>query len=251
MLEKLEQVFEADIQAADGKIGRVRNAYFDDHSWVIRYLIVDTGHWLPGRKVLISPESVESLDVESGVIHLDLTCEKIENSPPIEADEPVSRRHERELSGHYLWTAYWDPSNLGGGGYVVAPMSRPDDEETSAEQARNARRDSRLRSAQEVKGYRIHAADGQIGHVQDFLFQTEGWVIRYLLVDTRNWLPGRKVLVSPAWVSDIDWSEAEVVIEMQREEIASSPEYPPRGPGREYEKKLHDHYDRPGYWQER
>jgi sporulation protein YlmC with PRC-barrel domain len=248
MLCRLEDILGRKIEAVDGRIGSARDVYFDDDRWIVRYLVVDTGHWLPGRKVLISPESVRPPEAQEEALHVELTCEKIQQSPPIESDEPVSRQHQRDLAGHYLWTPYWDPVVMGGGGYVAGPFSartRSDDQA----KVRRARRDSHLRSADEVKGYHIRAADGRIGHVEDFVIQCDEWVIRYLLVDTRNFLGGRKVLVSPAWIRQVDWEEAEVTVEMETDEIASSPEWKGgAGPDRAYEKRLHEHYGKDTYW---
>ncbi len=248
MLARLDDILEMHVEATDGRIGRSRDAYFDDDRWVIRYLVLDTGHWLPGRKVLISPQSLRIQDPDQDILHVQLSKEKIEQSPPIDSEQPVSRRHQRDLAGHYLWTPYWDPVILGGGGYVAGPMT-PEKEQSNQDKVRRARRDSHLRSADEVRGYHIHAQDGRIGHVEDFIVQTDEWVIRYLLVDTRNFLGGRKVLVSPAWATSVDWAQAEVHIEMSKEEIASSPAWQgARTPDRSQEKQLHDHYGKQEYW---
>ncbi|MBK9166200.1 MAG: PRC-barrel domain-containing protein [Bryobacterales bacterium] len=109
--------------------------------------------------------------------------------------------------------------------------------------------DPHLRSVREVSGYRIRAADGEIGRVADFIVDTDGWAIRYLVVDTRNWLPGRKVLVAPRWVQSIDWGDRLVHVRLHREDIKNSPEFDPNEPvNREYEARLYDYYGRPRYW---
>ena len=109
--------------------------------------------------------------------------------------------------------------------------------------------DPHLRSTQAVTGYHIHALDGEIGHVEDFIIDDETWAIRYLVIDTKNWWPGKKVLISPAWIERISWSESEVYINLNRDRIQQSPEYTAETLlDRAYEIKLHRHYEREGYW---
>jgi hypothetical protein len=85
--------------------------------------------------------------------------------------------------------------------------------------------DERLKSAKDVAGYHIHARDGQIGHVEDFLFDDVTWAIRYLLVDTSNWIGGRAVLVPPSWAGHIDWIRQELVVKLTRQAIRACPPY--------------------------
>jgi hypothetical protein len=106
-----------------------------------------------------------------------------------------------------------------------------------------------LRSTHEVTDYHIQAADGEIGHVEDFIIDDETWAIRYLIIDTRNWLPGKKVLVSPQWIERVSWSERKVFVNHTREIIRQSPEYTEESLlTRDYESVLHRHYNRQGYW---
>jgi sporulation protein YlmC with PRC-barrel domain len=109
--------------------------------------------------------------------------------------------------------------------------------------------DSHLRSTHEVSGYHIQAADGEVGHVEDFIIDDETWAIRYLIIDTRNWWPGKKVLVSPQWIERVSWSESKVFVNLSRESIKQSPEHTEESLlTRDYETGLHRHYNRQGYW---
>lgn len=109
--------------------------------------------------------------------------------------------------------------------------------------------DSRLRSTREVEGYHIEASDGAIGHVQEFIVDDEEWIIRYVVIDTRNWLPGKKVLIAPEWIENIDWPSGKVQVARDRKTIKDSPEFDPaRTVNREYETRLYDYYGRPKYW---
>jgi hypothetical protein len=238
------------IAAADGDIGSVRDLYFDDLTWTIRYLVVDTGTWLPGRQVLISPLSVGGAVTDK--VMVDLTRAQVENSPPVEADKPVDRQQEEALSRYYNYRHYWEgPYRWGLLAYpgmppVPAPVAGdPVVAEMAARERESVQRDPSLRSARDVTGYYIAARDGDIGHVDDFLVDDRAWAIRYLIVDTRNWWPGKKVALSPEWIKTVSWADSRVHVDLQREEIKAAPEYDPSRPfEREDETRLFEHYDR-------
>ncbi len=238
------------IRAKDGEIGCVDELYFDDQLWAIRYLTVETGNWLNGRKVLISPQAILQADWKAGRIDVSLTRKQIEHAPHIDTHRPVSRQHEEEFYGYYDYPYYWD------GPYMWGPSSTPlgtasmsGSQWTRAEQIRRDSTDSHLRSTEAVAGYHIEAKDGNIGHVERFLVDDETWSIRYLEVATKNWWPGKKVLLSPAWVERVSWEESKVFVAVTREAIKTCPEYVDNMPiTRQYENALYFHYGRPPYW---
>ena len=233
------------LHGLDGEIGKVREFYFDDRHWTIRYLVADTGNWLTDRQVLISPHAMVSVNREERYIAIDLTKQQIEDSPPLDSDKPVSRQFEEGYIEYFGWPVYWSgPYAWGHSPYPVRDREKRR-ESTQGEKAW----DPHLRSTHDVTGYHIHAADGEIGHVEDFIIDDETWAIRYLIVDTRNWWPGRKVLVSPQWMECVSWSESEVFVNLSREAVRQSPEYRMESlPTRDYESGLYLHYDRLGYW---
>lgn len=235
------------IHAKDGDMGKISEFFFDDESWTIRYLVVDTGTWLAGRKVLLSPLfAMGKPDWKSKTFPVDLTKEQVKNSPDVALDKPVSRQHEIELSKYYGWRPYWSPGVIAGAHPVIPVTPQTEQEKGDAAEEKG---DPHLRSTREVTGYNIHAADGEIGHVEEFIIDDESWIIRYLVVDTRNWLPGRKVVVSPAWVKKVSWGDEMVDIDLSRESIKDSPEYDPSTPiNQQYEMRLYDFYGRPKYW---
>jgi sporulation protein YlmC with PRC-barrel domain len=243
------------IAATDGDIGSVNDLYFDDLSWTIRYLVVDTGTWLPGRQVLISPLSVRRVDDK---ILVDLTRNQVQNSPPVEADKPVNRQQEEAIARYYDQRYYWEgPYRWGLLAYPGMPpvptAPIPADamgEEMAARERETPSGDPTLRSSRDVTGYYIAALDGEIGHVDDFLVEDRAWAIRYLLVATRNWWPGKKVLISPEWIKTVSWADSQVQVDLRRDEIKAAPEYDPSRPfDREYESRLIEHHNRRKYWE--
>jgi uncharacterized protein YrrD len=233
------------LESLDGEIGKVKEFYFDDQHWTIRYLVADTGGWLTGRQVLISPYALVAVVKEDQHIAIDLTKKQIEDSPSLDSDKPVSRQFEEAYYGYYGWPNYW------GGPYMWGyyPKIVRDREKWRVSNPGGKTWDPHLRSTHAVSGYHVQAADGEIGHVDDFIIDDETWAIRYLVIDTQNWWAGKKVLISPQWIERVSWRESKVFVNLTRETIKQSPEYTELSlPTRDYEAKLHRHYNRQGYW---
>ena len=247
MLSKAKTLKGYKLNSLDGEIGQVKEFYFDDHHWAIRYLVADTGDWLIGRQVLISPYALVAVSKEEQHIVIDLTKKQIEDSPPLDSDKPVSRQYEQDYYGFYGYPIYWGgPYMWGVYPYIMrAPAKVKAKEVPQDEKAWN----HHLRSTQDVAGHHVQAADGEIGHVEDFIIDDEKWAIRYLIIDTRNWWPGKRVLVSPQWIERVSWGERKVFVNVSRETIKKSPEYTEASLlTRDYETRLHGHYNRKGYW---
>jgi sporulation protein YlmC with PRC-barrel domain len=236
------------ISATDGEIGKVKDFYFDDITWTIRYLVVETGNWLSNRKVLISPEALLQCDWVYETFPVNLTKEQIEKSPNIDTDQPVSRQQEMELYAHYPWINYWG-SGLWSGGMgttgMMMPMSSVPMEEAvkNSKDIPDAEADPHLRSAKSVEGYTIHASDDTIGDVEDFLVDDGNWTIHYIVVYTGNWFPGKKVTISPDLIKEINWEISEVIIDVPVEQVKNSPEYDAsKQLSTEYESILKNYY---------
>lgn len=253
MLRSAQDAHELSIQASvvratDGDAGRVGAFLFDDEDWTIRYLVVATGNRLSGRVVMVRPCSINGVDRQYRLLHVGLTREQVEASPSILDDPPVSVQREEQAPVPHTEMPYW------GSGWEAAmqpaPATHPVD--SSPAEHRTLRwGDSHLRSTSEVLGYSIHARDGKIGHVEDFVVDDEEWVIRYVAVDTRDWLPAKKVLLSPAWIPRISWTERELAVDLGEKQIENAPKWNPRAPiDRGYERRLHAHYGRPPYFSE-
>lgn len=233
MLHSFNRIRGYAIHASDGEIGSLHDLYFDDQSTAIRYLVVDTGRWLPGRRVLLAPAAIGDVDAARQEIVTGLTRQQVQDSPDVATEKPVSRQEEISLHTYYGWDPYWAVPPLGGAlapywGAMPPPRSLGEDRLTEEIAARErAQADPHLRSAREVVGYHVAASDGEIGHVEDFLIDDGTWAIELLGIDTRNWLPGRKVVISPGWLRAVDWPNRQVEVELTREQIKSSPEYDP------------------------
>src|SRR5580658_6958132 len=237
------------IEASDGQIGTVSDFLFDDVSWLVRWLVVDTGNWLSGRKVLLPPSALGRLDAKEEEFSVKLTRQQVKDSPEIDTDRPVSRQMETSVYDYYGWSPYWGTGfYMGGLGYtprsgMASPYLGARRREQEIADAQADRDDVHLRSVEAVTGYHIHARDGEIGHVEDFLVDDADWSIHYLIVSTKNWWPGKKVLISPRSAKTIDWSDRTVNLNVNRQRVKDSPIYEPSTRvDMDYEKQLHKHY---------
>jgi uncharacterized protein YrrD len=229
------------IRAKDGDLGNVDEFYFDDQNWTIRYVIVETGNWLSGRKVLLSLSAFGKPEPESRTFSVDHTRAQVRNSPDVDTRRPIYRQQEIVLHEHYQWP--W-PGGYGGT-FGTTPLPLSDDQVLAKqENAESGRReDPHLRSTRQITGYHIHATDGPIGHVEDFMVDDEDWAIRFLVADTHNWLPGKKVILSPRWIKRVQWADSLVCFDLTRETIKNSLEFNPSKPiSRDYEAFLLDHF---------
>lgn len=246
MLRNINSLTGCTIHATDGELGEVDEFYFDDTTWEIRYLVVRTGSWLSRRKVLISTVALKrEPDLRARALPVNLTREQVRTSPDTDTEKTVTRLHELELHKHYAWPLYWGEGFLAGGmsGGTLFP---PTGEEEKKMEGEETPPETHLQSTLAVRGYQLHAADGTIGRVEDYIVDDAKWVIRYLVAATGTWLPGRKVLVSPHWIERVDWETSEVLVDLTRLAIKASPPFDPSVPvSADYESELYDHYGRP------
>ncbi len=246
MLNKSKTLVGHKLDSLDGEIGRVKEFYFDDRHWTVRYLVAETGSWLVGRQVLISPYALAAGVEEDHHIAVNLTKKQIENSPSLDSDKPVSRQFEESYYGYYGWPMYWTGPYTWG---LERSIARDHERRGEFPQGENKSWHPHLRSTHAVSGYHIQALDGEVGHVEDFIIDDETWAIRYLIINTHNWWPGNKILVSPQWIERISWGERKVFVNLSRETIKQSPEYTEESLlTRDCEIRLHGHYNRKGYW---
>ena len=249
MLHTLNDLEDCSIHATDGDIGLTKDFYFDDKQWVIRYLVVETGFWLASRKILLSPISINNLNLEDKIITVSISREQVKNSPDIDTQQPVSRQREIDDSSPY-------PYMIVPGYSSVAPQ--PDEGLDAAdmfadvEVIRTRDQDRHLRSSHTVTGgYHLEAKDGDLGHLQGMLIDIDTWAIRYLIINTSNWWLGHSVLIAPQWIKEVSWLTSKIYVDMTRQQLKDAPLFDPNIPfNREHEKGLHLHYGRNGYWED-
>jgi len=224
MLLNIRHLYGIHIAALDSVIGEVRDFYFDDKKWVIRYMVADTGFWLPGRLVLISPHAFGQFDSEGRVLSIKLTKKKIEDSPSIESHRPVSRQYEALYFRHYGWSNYWIGGGLWGGGDY--PMVGPQSTAGSEDELKHDHQDDvHLRSIRSITGYHIQTVDGVIGHVSGLLVDDKSWAIRELVVETSHWYSGKEVLISHTKIERISYDESKVFVSLTKEDIQRTAEH--------------------------
>ena len=247
MFRTTKSLLGATIEATDGKCGKCCDFLFDDRQFTIRYVVVDTGGFFNRNKVLLSPLAFREADLANygERMPVKLSKQQIEDSPPIDEHAPVSREYEMALAKHYNHDPYWVGSDVWGFGPYPIAMPAPSQTEELADEFREIS-EHHLHSAHEIMSYQISAEDGDIGSVSDFIVETRVWRVRYFVVDTGSWLPGKKVLLAPRWEKLIRWEDKSVSFNLTREKIKNSPEFDPRAPVNvDYDGVLHDYYGVP------
>ena len=261
MLRTIKNLEGYTIQATDGNIGHVSDVYFDDKTWCVRYLVVDTGTWLSSRKVLISPISIGTANWADKLLPVSITKVQVENSPDINTQKPVSRQQEIQLLEYYGYPYYWGGYGMWGGGMypnmmltgydgLVSTAHDEDPEVTKASKAEQHQDDDiHLRSCQAIIDYHIHATDGDIGHIEDLLIDEDTWAIRYMIVNTSNWWLGHQVVIPPHWIQDVSWPDGKASVNLTRQAVKDAPPYnQAMQVDRKAEMFIYNHYGRPGYW---
>jgi hypothetical protein len=252
------------IEATDGDIGRVCDALFDDQSWAVRYLVVETGSWLKSRKVLISPAALGCADRPNRMLPVSINREQVRSSPDIDTERPVTRQHEIGYLEYYQYPRYWSGPALWGtlecprmlmdgrGGFICVPQvadGEREDADARNEMLQGRHEDPHLRSCKAIGKYTIDAADGGIGHLHGMLIEERSWALRYIVVRTGAWWTGHDVLVAPNWIRAIDWFGCAITVDLSREQVRQSPPFEStEALDRPRETELFDHYGRPAYW---
>ncbi|MEZ6046428.1 MAG: PRC-barrel domain-containing protein [Planctomycetaceae bacterium] len=227
------------LKAIDGDFGTVTDLLFDDKHKIVRYFVIDCGNWLQKKEVLLSPVAFEAPDHDSFSISTILSRKAIEDSPCIETRPPVSKQAQNTLADYYDWPMFWS----------TIPHEHLQYSE-GTEFIRNSHEDQ-LRSLNEIKGYSIQCDEGELGHIEELIVDTDSWTLRYVTIDTGRWLPGKKVIIGIDWLTRISWEEQKAYLDLSKTQVRNAPLYDPRTPvNREFEKEIYDYYGRPTYWKE-
>ena len=214
MLRNIKQLYGEKLRASDGEIGHLKDFYFDDQKWVVRYVVVNTGSWLSGRLVLIAPDAFGNLDQDKSLLLVNLTRQQIENSPPIELHKPVSRQYEEEYYRYYEFIPIVQPR----------PFPLPSEEAGESDNGLNVN-DPHLRSTHALNGYHLQTSEETIGHITDFMMDDKSWAICHLVVETGRWLSGKEIVISPSHVDRINYEDSKVFVNLTKEAILQAPEF--------------------------
>jgi len=229
MLQSIKELYGEKLNALNGEIGQVKDFYFDDHTWAVRYVVAETGTWLTSRQVLLSPLAFGNLYHDGRDMLVNLTKQQIEDSPSIELHKPVSRQYEEDYHRYYGWPYYWEGDGLWGGmrGFPIleVPPKFASSEPQLPIRTQTGRADAHLRSAQAVKGYHIQANDGIIGHVCDFLMDDKSWAISQLVVKIGHRFTGNEVLIPVGKVTQIIYDASKVFVNLTTDAVEKSLEY--------------------------
>ncbi|MGE5309243.1 MAG: DUF2934 domain-containing protein [Deltaproteobacteria bacterium] len=196
------------IEAQDGEIGTAVNFYFEDREWVIRFLVCDTSARF-GRDVLIPPLALENKPLSCDrTLRIVATIEMIKNSPQVNTRRPVSSQQQHILDRYYSWHLSTIPElneQVFEGPFAAA----------------------NLHSALDIAGYHLKTRDGEIAAVEDFIIDDQGWTVAFLVLQAGLWLPGKRFLLDPHWVDEIDWPEKRLNADVSADKIRTSPDYDP------------------------
>lgn len=226
--------------------GKLKDLYFEDGNWVVRYLVADTKEGiLKSDHRLISTVFVKpGASLEDETIPVDLTPEQIDGAPSWERDKPISRQYELKYFDYYQLQPYWFGTGLWGTGLYPSDIRKT--QKAAAENAEVTTSQPTLRSADEVIGYSINSnVDDRwaFGSIDDLIFDSLNWKVRYFVVDTRKFLPSKSVLIDPEWISSINWIKGEASVNVSKDQIKSAPAYDgAKIPSKSYQVELYRHF---------
>jgi uncharacterized protein YrrD len=225
MIRSLKQLHGHQLGASDGQLGAVKDFYFDDRRWAVRYVVADTGSWLSGRQVLLSPHALGNVYQPGKLLLVNLTRRQIQDSPGLETHKPVSRQFEESYYQYYGWPNYWVGDGLwGASGFPTVVDRSASKAPAPIEGGLHPGRDSaHLRSTQAVAGYQIRATDGIAGHVNDFMMDDQSWTIQQLVVQTGHRLTGREIQIPTNIVDHLSYEESSIFVKLSVAEIEAIP----------------------------
>ncbi len=231
MLINAKRIIGAKVHALDGDIGKVSDIYFDDKTWNLRYIVITSGSWLDSRELLLIPSSLRVPDPFYDTIITDMTRDKVQKSPSVFTDLPVSRQYENQLHRYYAWSPYWYyPMHAGFGIYpypavVPKPESTLNEEMKQRQDKRLENADPNLRSFNEIKKYKIDATDKELGKIEDLLIERESALITHLVLDTIEWWPSKHVAIETSFIEKINYGLRWIEVGLDSKAIKDAPAF--------------------------
>jgi hypothetical protein len=234
------------VRSSEGKIvGKVSDFLFDDLSWIIRYLVIDTSKTLGRQQVVVLTLSIAHIDWENRVIPVNLTTHNVKESPEIPAGTPIPRQIEQKIYQYYGRTPYWG-AGTSLGAQAIADIVNNQKGGLVDKLTKNVF-DSHLRSIQALSMFKMASSTGEIGRIVDFLTESNIWFIRYLVIERSD---RSHVLFSPQWIQEVNWPDEMMVTELNRGLIEKMPSYEYGTPvSRTFEEELFRHFDKTPYWE--
>ncbi len=227
MLESFRDLRRFEVDGSDGRVGRLTDLLFDDRAWRVRYLVVDTGGLLTPHPVLLGPELLERVAGEQRTVIVGVATDRVAASPPVESHPPVSRQGEEAIRAYFgLPPLHAPPApDVDVWGRPV-PSGTPDPVEAERRAVEQESVDPHLRSARTWLGYGVEGRGDHLGEVDDLLIEPgETWRVRYFVVDTGRWLPGKRRLVATDWVGAISHDARHVRVDLDRERMREAPDF--------------------------
>lgn len=246
MLIRFRQTHHYHLESRNGEMGPVKDVYFDDVSWKIRYFVVDTRRWLPGRKVLLSPSSLTALSESERLLKTNLTREEVKDSPSIEDELPVSRQHELALSDYFGWPQYWYANEPLGYPFAVSGLDFGLEAEGTMQTLRKAaseriqRSDKHLRSAKEILEYTLVFTNGKKLPVNDLFIAFRDWTIGLVEVV----IDGERKVFPSVFARDISYEDATISVDLKTEDVQGSFSFLHDVPTLEELTAIYGHYGR-------
>ncbi|MCB0393149.1 MAG: hypothetical protein KDD25_01240 [Bdellovibrionales bacterium] len=220
MIRCLSELTGYDINAIDGKVGSCVDFLFDDQSWTVRHLVVDTGGWIPGRKVIVPPSSINRVNWKDGELDLEFNKKKLEESPSLSKDAPVSRQYEEKYYNYMGWPPYW------GLGFTMRSGFNPRNTDIEREQSKNTIVTT-TRSFKEVLGYEISNKEDTFGSVEDVIVSDANWKVTGFVVRLSKWLPSDRVIMPLSDIEEISWLGQSLNSLKTKEQIKALQKYSP------------------------
>ncbi|MCM3399368.1 MULTISPECIES: PRC-barrel domain-containing protein [Oceanobacillus] len=230
MMRLTSQLKQFNIHATDGELGKIKDFYFDDRNWEIRYAIVDTRKWLPGRKVLLSPNSFIEVDETNESVNVEFDKLMIRNSPPVPENEDLTKDKENHLIDYFGWNSYTDNALphaerglLGTFPIIGLENERPPEEPHLNRNGRYHEHDNYLRSEEETNDFKVHAKDGKIGRIVDMIYDTSQWIIEYIVVrSSKSIVENEFYIFHTRQINTVDWFEKDLYINDSLEGILNN-----------------------------